>query len=127
MQNSQNARALAEDAKIAHDLANLHARLGEYQTAERLVREAITVLERDPSDRDKLVVCVGMLGWLLASQGDYASARAEYQRASKLAKDISDRENALALDDLASLEVQFAEAEPLYEKALALYRTPRAA
>ncbi len=123
LRKSKSPRDLLSLAVDTHDLSLVSAATGDFTQAEALVRESLGVLERMPGEDRNLTICLGTLGWLRATQGDYATARSLYDRAAQLCKKrkaVADY--ALALDDQAALELDLGDdeaAEKLYSQAFA--------
>lgn len=111
-------------AQLLHSLANLERDLGNPRRAVELHGEALPGLEQAYGAGSRYVATlVNNRGDAYALLGEYAAARADYERAAAIARKLGSRDPAdyLPLANLARLELwqgHFAEAEVGFREAL---------
>ncbi|MEM7355676.1 MAG: serine/threonine-protein kinase [Acidobacteriota bacterium] len=115
-------------AEILGTLGTVHSKLGRYDEAIELKREALAVRSaNDPRDRDELAKDINGLASLLYQIGDYAKAENHFREALAMRQRLGqgDFKQATNLYNLAATLVRrgrYDEAEPLHRQLLEIYR-----
>jgi predicted ATPase/DNA-binding SARP family transcriptional activator/Tfp pilus assembly protein PilF len=87
-------------------------RLGDNEGATAVLREAVTLDDREGGNRSGLGVTLTNLGLALAAQGDYAAAQATYEQALRIQQEVGNQNRiAILLNNLGDVANEMGQPE----------------
>jgi len=128
IQRSTLGPAHVELARSLNSMGMLHEQTGDFQTAESLFREALSVARSLDEEHTQLATSLNNVAYVLHQTGRHEEAEPLHREALALRQKLHGREHRLVAESLTNLAYllsdmrRYREAEPLYREGLAIYR-----